>query len=152
MGADDSPHWRGRRGIPTLDMPMHVTTFCPSMATRVHLTTPATTAHARMEQAFEIQTVLTGQLAELYAAVLEEFENKSDISLEEMNRTLLQTGILHHLTMMQGLGLLDAEKGKMAAALMEEIGKDSLMWEVVELARKHWGDSAGGTGTVDLQA
>jgi len=105
-----------------------------------------------MEKAFEIQTALAGRLAELYAAVLEEFEDKSDISLEEMNRTLLQTGILHHLTMMQGLGLLDAEKSEAVAALMEELGKDSLMWEVVELARKHWRESAGGMGSVDLQA
>jgi len=113
---------------------------------------PAAIASTRMEKAFEIQTVLTGRLAELYAAVLQEFEDKSDVPLEEMNRTLLQTGILHHLTMMRGLGLLDAEKGKAADALMEEIGKDSLMWEVVELARKHWRDSAGGMGSVDLQA
>ena len=46
-----------------------------------------------MEQVFEVEAMLRGDLADLYGALMEEFEKKSEISLGEMNQALLQTGL-----------------------------------------------------------
>ena len=63
-----------------------------------------------MDKVYKIETTLSHGLAELYAGLEEEFANKSSIPLSDMNRTLLQTGLIHHLAMMGGLGLIDPEK------------------------------------------
>ena len=55
-----------------------------------------------MEKVFKIEATMAQDLAELYAALMEEFETKSGIPLADMNRTLLQTGMIHHLSMMNG--------------------------------------------------
>ena len=103
-----------------------------------------------MEQLFKIETTLTGELAELYAGLMAEFESRSDISLSEMNRAVLQTGIVHHLTMMRGLGLLDGEEGDRIEALVDSVANETIMWEVVRLARDYWKNS--NSGSIDLKA
>ena len=55
-----------------------------------------------MEQLVKIEATLTGDPAELYASLLAVFEEKSGTSLSEMNRALLQTGVIHHLTPVAG--------------------------------------------------
>ena len=104
-----------------------------------------------MEKQFRVETLLEGDLAELYEAVLAEFDRASGMSLSEVNRALLQTGMLFHLTMMTSMGVVEDEARREALdGLAQRIGKDNLLWKIVELARKHWG--GGGTGAVDLQA
>jgi hypothetical protein len=106
-----------------------------------------------MEKVFKVETTLAKELAELYAGLLEEFEQKSGIPLADMNRTLLQTGMIHHLTMMNGLGLLDEEKAAQFDELIDRVAKDTIMWEVLQMVRKYWGDTAGGkTGIIDYKA
>lgn len=105
-----------------------------------------------MERMYEIQATLTGDLAELYAAVLEAFEGKGEISPSAANRILLQTGAIQHLTMLQGLGILDGEQSAALTELVDRLSRDTLMWDIVQLARKHWQDTASGSGTIDLKA
>ena len=57
-----------------------------------------------MDKVFKVETTLSHGLAELYAGLEEEFANKSSIPLSDMNRTHLQTGLIHHFAMMGGLG------------------------------------------------
>ena len=76
-----------------------------------------------MDKIYDIETQLTGDLAELYAAIMEEFEERTDISLSEMNRTLLQTGLIQHLVMMQGLGLLDTDRGARVSSLVDGLAR-----------------------------
>ena len=104
-----------------------------------------------MEQLVKIEATLTGDPAELYASLLAVFEEKSATPLSEMNQALLQTGIIHHLTMMQGLGLIDAEEGERLSALVDSVAKETIMWEVVKMAREYW-NGATGTGAIDLKA
>ena len=105
-----------------------------------------------MEKQFKVETLLDGNLAELYETVMEQFEAASSLSLSEMNRALLQTGLLMHLTMMTSMGVVtDEERSRVMDELAERVGKDNLMWEVVELAKRHWRDG-GGSGTIDLKA
>ena len=101
---------------------------------------------------YDIQATLTGDLAELYAAVLEAFEDKGDIAPSEANRILVQTGAIQHLTMLQGLGVLDAKQSQAVTELVDRLSKDTLMWDIVQLARQHWRDTAASSGTIDLQA
>ena len=104
-----------------------------------------------MDKQFRVETLLDGDLAELYEAVLAEFEGASGMSLSDVNRALLQTGMLFHLTMMTSMGVVkDEARRESLDGLAQRIGKNNLLWEIVELARKHWG--GGGTGAVDLQA
>ena len=106
-----------------------------------------------MEKVFKIETTLAKDLAELYSGLMEEFEKKSGIALADMNRTLLQTGMIHHLAMMRGLGLLDGEKAAHLDAIIDRVAKDTIMWEVLQMVRKYWQDTAGGkTGTIDYKA
>lgn len=97
-----------------------------------------------MQRVFRVETTLAHQLAELYALVVDEFDAKSGVPLAELNRTLLQTGVLHHLTMMAGLGLLSPAAAERAARLMEQVGQDTIMWDVVKLARRYWQSCANG--------
>ena len=103
-----------------------------------------------MERQFKVETLLAGELADLYEAVMDQFQS-SGTSLSEMNRALLQTGLLMHLTMMTSMGAVsDEERRASMEALAERVGGENLMWEVVELARRHW--SEGGAGSIDLQS
>tara|TARA_Y100000588_G_scaffold366539_1_gene432378 strand:- start:177 stop:497 length:321 start_codon:yes stop_codon:yes gene_type:complete len=106
-----------------------------------------------MEKVFKVETTLAKELAELYAGLLEEFEQKSGIPLADMNRTLLQTGMIHHLTMMNGLGLLEEDKVVQFEELIDRVAKDTIMWEVLQMVRKYWRDTANGqTGIIDYKA
>lgn len=105
-----------------------------------------------MERMYDIQATLTGDLAELYAAVIEAFESKGNVSPSAANRILLQTGAIQHLTMLQGLGVLDPGQSQAVTELVDRLSRDTLMWEIVQLARQHWREAAAGGGTIDLKA
>ena len=105
-----------------------------------------------MERMFTVETSLAGGLAELYAQVLEEFEKGSEIPLSEVNRTLLQTGVIQHLLMMRGLGLMDGEKSATLDSLIEEVAGDTIMWDLIKVAERFWEQAQGGGGSVNLQA
>lgn len=104
-----------------------------------------------MEKQFKVETFLGGDLAELYEAVMEQFEASGFSSLSEMNQALLRTGLLLHLTMLTSMGAIADERRRLRLEeLAEKVGRENLMWEVVELARRHWKE--GGAGSIDLQA
>ena len=105
-----------------------------------------------MERIFDIQATLSGDVAEVYAAVVEAFESKGNITLSAANCILLQTGAIQHLTMLQGLGLLEPAQNQAVTELVDRLSKDTLMWEIVQLARQHWRETSAGGGTIDLQA
>lgn len=97
-----------------------------------------------MQKVFKIETTLSGELAELYQALLEEFEHKSGIPLAELNRALLQTGMIHHLTMMQGVGLIERHKAEQLQTRIDTVAQETIMWDLVQLARKYWKSKGGG--------
>lgn len=99
---------------------------------------------------FTVETTLDGGLAELYAQILEEFEARSEIPLSEVNRTLFQTGIIQHLIMMRGLGLIEAEKAESLERMIKEVAGETIMWELVKVAKRFWEQGHG--GSVNLQA
>ena len=104
----------------------------------------------KMDQLVKIETALTGELAELYFSLLAVFEEKSGTSLSEMNRALLQTGVIHHLTMMKGLGLIDGDEAERLDALIDSVAKETIMWELVKMARAYWKGTTG-MGAIDLK-
>lgn len=104
-----------------------------------------------MEKQFRVEIFLDGDLGLLYEAVMLQFEKASSLSLSEMNRALLQTGLLLHLTMLSSMGVSPAPDVERLEALAERVGKNNLMWEVVELARRHWREG-GISGAIDLHA
>ncbi len=104
-----------------------------------------------LEKQFRVETLLQGEQAELYESVLAEFERASGMSLSEVNRALLQTGMLMHLTMMTSMGIVpEASRREQLDALVQRVGRDNLLWDIIELARRHWGD--GSAGAVDFEA
>lgn len=103
-----------------------------------------------MEKAFKIEVTLTGELADLYQQLLEEFADKSQIPLSEMNRTLLQTGVIHHLTMLQGVGLIGGDEVAGQQVLIDALARDTLMWDLVQLARKYWKNKGGGLVNLEV--
>ena len=106
-----------------------------------------------MKKVFKLETTLAHDLAELYGALEDEFESKSGISPADMNRTLLQTGMVHHLAMMSGLGLLDKEKAEEVEEIVDRVVKDTIMWEVLQMVRNYWNDCGDGkSGTIDFKA
>jgi len=106
-----------------------------------------------MEKVFRVETTLAHDLAQLYAVVMEEFDRKSSIPLGDMNRTLLQTGMLHHLTMMMGLGLIPPDKMEQVEGLVARVARDTIMDDVVRMARQYWEDRGNGKmGTIDFHA
>ena len=106
-----------------------------------------------MEKGFKIEATMAQDLAELYAALMEEFETKSGIPLADMNRTLLQTGMIHHLSMMNGLGLIEKEKAEKLEAIIDRVARDTILWELLQMVRNYWKDCAGGnTGLIDFKA
>ncbi|MEW6750586.1 MAG: hypothetical protein AB1505_06370 [Candidatus Latescibacterota bacterium] len=106
-----------------------------------------------MEKIYRVETTLAHDLAELYAVLVEEFEGKSSIPLGEMNRAVLQTGLVHHLTMMVGLGLVEGERAAQIDALIDRVARNTLLWDALQLLRQYWKDCAGGKGgTLDVKA
>ena len=106
-----------------------------------------------MEKVFRVETSLARELAELYAALMEEFEEKSSIPLADMNRTLLQTGLIHHLAMMSGLGLIDREKVAQIDELIDQVARNTIMWDLLKMVRSYWRDCADGKiGNIDFNA
>ena len=109
-----------------------------------------------MQKAYKVETSISHDLAELYSILVDEFEANSSIPLSDLNRTLLQTGIIHHLTMMHGLGLVSGEKEKDARidALVENVASDTLLWDVLDMVRSYWRDRGvdGQGGAIDLKA
>ena len=109
-----------------------------------------------MQKAYKVETSISHDLAELYSILVDEFEANSSIPLSDLNRTLLQTGIIHHLTMMQGLGLVRGDKEKEARieALIEKVASDTLLWDVLNMVRSYWRDRGvdGTGGAIDLKA
>ena len=103
-----------------------------------------------MDKIYKVEVTLTGELAELYQKLLEEFSVKSQVPLSEVNRTLMQTGIIHHLTMMQGVGLIGKEEALGQQVLIDALARDTLMWDLVQLARKYWKSKGG--GLINLKA
>ena len=98
-----------------------------------------------MEKVFRVETTLAHDLAELYAVLMAEFA--------AMNRTLLQTGLIHHLTMMKGLGLIDPEKGEKIDELIDQVAKNTILWELLQMVRSYWKDCADGkSGPIDFKA
>jgi len=108
-----------------------------------------------MDKVFKVETVISQELAELYATLVKEFESQSSIPLSEINRVLLQIGLVHHLEMMMGLGLIRDEevRGKIEE-LIEEVARDNIHWEMIKKARAHWRESGteGQGGAVDIKA
>jgi hypothetical protein len=105
-----------------------------------------------MEKVFRVETTLAQDLAELYAAVIEEFDEKSSIPLADMNRTLLQTGMLHHLTMMAGLGLVDPGKAARLDQLIERVARNTIMWDLIQMSRQYWQNCSQGQGGSEGEA
>ena len=107
-----------------------------------------------MDKVYRVETTVSHALAERNASLEEEFANKSSIPLADMNRTLLQTGLIHHLAMMGGLGLIEPEKAAKVDELIDQVAKDTILWEVLQMVRKYWKDcgSTGKGGAVDLKA
>lgn len=105
-----------------------------------------------MEKVYKVETTLSHSLAELYAGLEEEFANKSSIPLSDMNRTLLQTGLIHHLTMMNGLGLIEPEKAARLHELIDQVAKDTILWDLLQMVRTYWRDcgsnSPGSSGGI----
>jgi hypothetical protein len=56
--------------------------------------------------------------------------------------------------MMGGLGLIDPEKTAKLDELMDQVAKDTILWEVLQMVRTYWRDcgGAGQGGAVDLKA
>jgi hypothetical protein len=103
-----------------------------------------------MEKVFKVEVTLSGELAELYQLLCDEFSAKSQIPLSEMNRTLVQTGVIHHLTMLQGMGLVGRDEAARQQLQIDALARDTLMWDLVQLARKYWRNKGG--GLVNLKA
>jgi hypothetical protein len=106
-----------------------------------------------MEKVFKIETTVSRDLAELYESLITEFERRSSMPLADMNRAVLQTGMIHHLTMMCGLGLIEKDKLEALDSLVDKVAQDTIMWELVQMARSFWRDCGEGTaGIIDLKA
>lgn len=109
-----------------------------------------------MQKVYKVETSISHDLAELYSILTDEFKVNSSIPLSDLNRTLLQTGMIHHLTMMQGLGLIKGDKEKEARieALIENVASDTLLWDVLMMIRSYWRDrgTEGHGGSIDLKA
>ena len=109
-----------------------------------------------MQKVYKVETFISHDLAELYSILTDEFEANSSIPLSDLNRTLLQTGMIHHLTMMQGLGLVKGNKAKEARieSLIENVASDTLLWDVLMMIRSYWRDRGveDQGGSIDLKA
>ena len=108
-----------------------------------------------MDKVYKVDTIISHKLAELYNTLVQEFERKSSIPLSDVNRTVMQTGMVHQLEMMMGLGLIrDEEIRNKLENLIDEIARDTIHWEVVQMARAHWRRSGtdGQGGAFDLKA
>ena len=102
-----------------------------------------------MEKRYRVEADLDGELAELYSGILQAFKQAGSTSLGEMNRTLLQTGMLMHLSMMSSFGLLADDKAERLKVVAQSIAGDHLMWEIAQMASQHWRSDGG---TIDLKA
>ncbi|MDP6701680.1 MAG: hypothetical protein QGH25_18660 [Candidatus Latescibacteria bacterium] len=106
-----------------------------------------------MAKVYKIETTVSQDLAELYESLMAEFERRSSMPLADMNRAVLQTGMIHHLTMMCGLGLIEKEKVAALDELVDKVAQDTIMWDLVQMARSFWRDCGDGTtGIIDLTA
>ena len=105
-----------------------------------------------MRKVFKIEATISGDLAELYSVLLEEFGAKSEITPLELNRTLLQTGAIQHLLMMAGVGLLKEEKSQALQELIDKLAGQTIMAELVEIARLYWKNNTASGGTLDFKA
>jgi len=106
-----------------------------------------------MDKIIKVETILSHGLAELYTSLEETFANKSSIPLSDMNRTLLQTGLIHHLTMLSRLGVIEPDKVAELDEQIDQVAKDTILWDLLQMVRTYWRDNgATGHGTsVDLR-
>ena len=55
--------------------------------------------------------------------------------------------------MMNGLGLIEGEKAEKIEEIIDRLARDTIMWELLQMVRNYWNDSAGGkAGLIDFKA
>ena len=97
-----------------------------------------------MEHVAKIEVTLTGEAARLYEIIANTVES---VSPAELNRAILETGLVHHTLMLAALEVLEHLQRVEAGDLIDAIGKRTIMKELYDHAREYWEDQSN-MGTI----
>ena len=88
-----------------------------------------------MQHAARIETTITGPAARLYELL---GEATSTLRPGEVNKALLETGLVHHVLMLRSLGLIDGTKLEEVDQAIGDIAETTIMSELFDMARAYW--------------
>ena len=89
-----------------------------------------------MYHATKAEFALTGATARLYEIFLD--ATRGSAAVGDVNRALFETGLVHHALMLLALGVVPEERAKEARALIDEIGRTTIMKDSFDQAREYW--------------
>ena len=102
-----------------------------------------------MQHVAKIEVTLSGEAARLYEIMS---GTVVSVSPAELNRAILETGLVHHTLMLSALEVMENAQRVEAAELVSTICKSTIMKELYDHAREYWEDQANmGTAQPDGQ-
>jgi len=101
-----------------------------------------------MEHIAKIEVTLTGDAAQLYEVMLDAAGKTTKPG--QINRSILETGLVHHLLMLSALGVIPTEQRGEVYRTVERISEHTIMKELFAHAREYW-DNMAGAGTIKLE-
>ena len=88
-----------------------------------------------MDHVVKIEVTVGGDSARLY----ELFSEAADsVTPGQLNRAVLETGLVHHALMLAAIGMIPEENREEVYDIVEQVGKRTIMRDLFEQAREHW--------------
>jgi hypothetical protein len=103
-----------------------------------------------MEHVVRIEVTAEGDAARLY----EIFSESADsVTPAQLNRAILETGLVHHALMLSAIGMIPEERQEEVRELIDRIGEKTIMQDLFAKARDYWRNwsDAGGIEPDDIE-
>jgi|ETNmetMinimDraft_13_1059891.scaffolds.fasta_scaffold280685_1 hypothetical protein len=101
-----------------------------------------------MESITKIEVTITGELAELYNLMFEATSGSESPS--QINRAVLETGLVHHATMLKALELIGGDSATRVDQIIAGMSDQTIMADLFKMAADYWQGQTG-TGTFELE-
>ena len=88
-----------------------------------------------MDHVVKIEVTVGGDSARLYELFSEAAES---VTPGQLNRAILETGLVHHALMLTAIGMIPEENRQEVYDIGDQVGKRTIMRDLFEQAREHW--------------
>lgn len=102
-----------------------------------------------MDHVAKIEVTLTGEAARLYEILGTTV--KGSVQPSQVNRAVLETGLVHHVLMLMAVGAITEKERAEAEEAVTAISSRTIMKELFVRARKYWEEQSG-TGAIAAES